>query len=119
MTTRFVASTLVDVYRDNSGLAASGSFDGYDDNPDSTVPLHRSRPAHLVLTTRKTYNQVTGRLTVVENWTGRMRPGSDVRISDRVHDTRTDSWFVVDSVNAPALVIGAADVKMELTRISR
>lgn len=119
MTTRFVASTLVDVYRDNSGLPGSGAFDGYDDPADSTVPLHRARPAHFQLKTRKTFDQVTGRLTVIESWTGRMRPGSDVRISDRVHDTRTDSWFVVDSVVTPVLVIGTADVRMELTRISR
>jgi hypothetical protein len=119
VTTRFVATTLVDVYRDNSGLPATGAFDGYDDELPSTTPLHRDRPAHLYQQQVKTYDPVAGRNTSVEAWVGRMRPGSDVRISDRIYDQRANRWFVVDAVNTPVLVIGAADVKLSLTRIAR
>lgn len=119
MTSRFSASTLLDVYRDNSGLPASGAFDGYDDPADSVTPVATGLPAHLVLTNSKTNDPVAGRVTIIETWTGRLRPGADVRPSDRVRDQKTGYWFVVDHANAPPLVIGAADVKLSLTRVTR
>ena len=119
MTSRFRASTLLDVYRDNSGLAASGSFDGYDDDPDSTTPVAAGLPAHLHNGSTITLDPVTGRKTMIEKWTGRLRPGADVRPSDRVHDTRTGFWFVVDEAFAPPLVVGSADVRLKLTRVAR
>lgn len=119
MTSRFVATTRIDVYRDNSGLPASGAVDGYDDPADSSVALYVAMPAHLVEKTSKTYDPVVGRRTVIETWTGRVRPGSDVRVSDRLYDTRTGHWFVVDHARQPPLVIGAADVRLDLTRVTR
>lgn len=119
MTSRFVATTLLDVYRDNTGLPASGSFDGYDDSAESTVPILTRLPAHLAMTNSKTNDPVSGRVTVIETWTGRLRPATDVRASDRIRDRTTGFWFIVDHANSPALVIGAADVKLALTRVTR
>lgn len=116
---RFLASTLLEIYRDNTGLAASGSFDGYDDDADSTTPLSTDNPAHLHNASTVTLDPVSGRKTMIEKWTGRLRPGTDVRPSDRVKDLRTGFWFVVDEVFSPPLVIGAADVRLKLTRVAR
>lgn len=119
MTSRFVPSTYLHVYRDNAGLGASGTFEGYQDPPTSDVPLSVKMPAHLVMSNKKTYDPVSGRRTIIESWTGRMRPGADVQESDRIYDTKTGDWFVVDSVSSPPLVTGAADVKLTLTRVTR
>lgn len=120
MTSRFKATTLLDIYRDNTGLAASGSFDGYDDGADSTTPLNPvPLPADVTNRTIKTNDPVTGRTTIVESWRARLRPEVDVRVSDRVHDSRTGYRFTVDAVIAPAGAVGAADVRLEMTRIAR
>lgn len=119
MTSRFLPNTYVDVYRDNSGLAASGTFEGYDDPQPEDALLVARRPAYLIATTKRSYDRVSGRTTVVEIWTGRMRPGEDVREFDRVRDQRTGDWFTVDSVISPPLVVGAADVRLSLTRVPR
>jgi hypothetical protein len=119
MTSRFKASTILDVYRDNSGLAASGAFDGYDDDADSTTPIGVDLPAHLHNGSTVTLDPATGRRTMIEKWTGRMRPGADVQASDRIHDKRTGFWFTVDEAFAPPLVVGSADVRLKLTRIAR
>ena len=119
MTTRFRATTLLDVYRDNSGLPASGSFDGYDDDAESSTPLHAGLPADVVQQTSNVNDPVSGRVTVVERWRARLRPGADVKISDRILDTRSGHRFVVDVVVAPVGATGTADVRLEMTRISR
>lgn len=119
MTTRFRATTTLDVYRDNSGLPASGSFDGYDDDAESGTPMHAGLPADVTQRTSNTLDPVTGRVTVVERWRARLRPGADVKISDRILDSRTGHRFVVDLVIAPAGATGTADVRLEMTRISR
>lgn len=120
MTSRFKATTLLDVYRDNTGLAASGSFDGYDDNADSTTPLNAEPlPADVTNRTITSSDPATGRVTIVERWRARLRPGADVRVSDRVHDSKTGYRFTVDAVIAPAGAVGLADVRLEMTRIAR
>lgn len=119
MTSRFVPSTYAEVYRDNAGLGASGTFEGYDDSSLSNVPLYVKLPAHLVQNNKIVYDPVSGRKSIVESWTGRLRPGTDVQESDRIKDTRTGNWFMVDSVISPPLVTGAADVKLTLTRVPR
>jgi hypothetical protein len=126
VTSRFLATTLLDVYRDNAtgNLPVSGALDGYDEPVPATVPVLRQQPAHVALAgrnagSRKTYDPVTGRVTIIESWSGRARPGTDIRPSDRIHDTRTGNWFIVDGVNQPATAIGAADVTLSLTRVTR
>lgn len=119
MSSRFRATTLLDVYRDNSGLPASGSFDGYDDDALSTTPLHTALPADVVNISVKASDPATGRTSVVEKWRARLRPGVDVAVADRVLDLRTGYWFTVDAAVAPTGATGAADVRLELTRIAR
>lgn len=120
MTTRFKATTLLDVYRDNTGLAASGCFDGYSDDADSVTPLNTEPlPAHVINKTIKVYDKVTGRISAIETWRARLRPDADVFISDRIKDRQTGHWFTVDAVVAPDSVIGTADVRLEMTRIAR
>jgi hypothetical protein len=119
VTSRFVATTLLDVYRDNTGLAASGSFDGYNDDAPSAVPLLTRRPSHLKQSTSQPLDPVTGRVTTVERWVGRMRPGTDVQADDRIHEPSTDRWFIVNAADTPAGVTGAADVRLTLTRVAR
>lgn len=119
MTSKFVATTLLDVYRDNSGLPGSGAFDGYDDNPESTTPVATRLPSHLHMKTRNALDPVTGRTSTIESWTGRMRPGADVRQDDRLREPRTGRWFIVNGVDIPAGGTGANDVTLTLTRIAR
>jgi hypothetical protein len=120
MTSRFIATTLIDLYRDNTGQLITGGFDGYDDHPaESATPLHTRLPAHLTLRTKNVYDPVSGRGTLIESWFGLLRPGADVQESDRLHDLKTGNRFTVDSVNMVPLVVGAADVRLTLTRIAR
>lgn len=119
MTTRFRATTLLDIYRDPSRLPASGAFDGYDDDPESATPLYSELPADVTQGTSTVNDPVSGRVTIVERWRARLRPGSDVRVSDRVLDRRTGHRFTVDLVITPVGATGAADVRLEMTRISR
>ncbi len=126
MTSRFMATTLLDVYRDNAtgALPASGALDGYDEAPATSTPVLAAVPAHVALGgrqagTRKTYDPVTGRVTIIETWVGRARPGTDIRASDRLFDRYTGRWFIVDGAQAPATTIGASDVTLSLTRVTR
>ena len=119
MTSRFVATTLLDVYRDNTGLPASGAFDGYNDDAPSAVPMLIKLPSHLKQSASQPLDPVTGRVTTVERWVGRMRPGTDVQADDRIHEPSTGRWFIVNAAEAPAGVTGAADVRLTLTRVAR
>lgn len=119
MTSRFVATTLLDIYRDNTGLAASGSYDGYNDDAPSTVPVSTGLPSHLKQSTTQPLDPVTGRVTTVERWVGRMRPGADVKVDDRLYEPGSGRWFIVNAADTPAGVTGAADVKLTLTRVAR
>lgn len=119
MTSRFTATTKFDLYRDNTGLPASGSFEGYDDTAESTTPLYVALPAHLVASSQSTKDPVSGRRTIVQGWTARLRPGVDVQESDRLLERSTGYRFIVDTVTRPPLVIGAADVRLTLTRVTR
>jgi hypothetical protein len=118
VSSKFRATTLLDLYRDNTGLPASGSFDGYDDDALSTEPLHEALPADVTNITTKASDPVTGRTSIVEKWRARLRPGADVQVADRILDLRTGHWFTVDAAVAPVGATGAADVRLELTRIA-
>jgi hypothetical protein len=120
VTSKFVASTRLDLYRDNSGLAASGSFDGYNDDPVSTTPLYVALPADITDMSKQVFNRATGRMSIIEVWVGRLRPGVDVREQDRLFDTYNGNWFTVDKVTRqPGLAVGSSDAKLSLTRIAR
>lgn len=119
MSTKFRATTRVDIYRDNSGLPASGSMDGYDDDALSTDPLYAARPADVTNQSTIANDPVTGRTSVVEKWRARLRPGVDVHTADRIQDKQTEYWFTVDAVITPAGATGSADVRLQMTRIAR
>jgi len=119
MTSRFVATTVLDIYRDNTGLAASGSYDGYNDDAPSDTPVLVDLPSHLHKSTTQPLDPASGRVTTIERWVCRMRPGTDAREDDRVHERSTGRWFIVNAVDLPAGVTGAADVKLTLTRVAR
>lgn len=63
-----------------------------------------------------TFQPVNGRGGVVEEFTVRLRPGTDVTENDRLRDERTGAVYQVKAVFTPQSVVGFADVRVIAVR---
>lgn len=117
----FVPNTTASIYRaqgaanvygetqdDNTTVAASGLpvgiKEGWGSTSENTTPQTWDRPTSL-------------RSTLVEVFTIRFRPNTDVQEGDRVKDERNNLWFQVTDVVQQYSVAGYADVRVRATRI--
>lgn len=110
--TAFLPSTRVTVTR------SAGAVDAWGDQTAAVMDtVATAVPAAVVERRQRTYQGTEARGGVVETFTVRLRPGTDVREGDRL--TTTDGRvFVVDVVSTPDPVIGLTDVRVEARRIA-
>jgi hypothetical protein len=59
----------------------------------------------------------SGRETAVRRFTGRARPGVDIRAGDRLRDQGSASIYLVEATFATGTPTGQADTRLELRRI--
>lgn len=117
--TVFVPTTTVRVERDNGTAPATGvQVDGYGPDTSNWTPAATGVPAYLYEDSQQTWDPTAGRMTIREVVVARLRPGTDVRDRDRLVDERTSAVYQVDTVSAPASVVGAADVRAVTVRVS-
>lgn len=110
--TAFIPSTRVTVLRTEASADSFG-----DVRPDATaMSVASGVPAAVVEGRQTSYQPVDGRRGVVETYTIRLRPSTDVREDDRLLDERTGITYVVTSVSAPHSVAGIADVRVSAYR---
>ncbi len=115
------ANTTVSIYRT---LAASADeYGNYSDNNTtvlaSAVPAAVSESNYMSLTGSDMTKGLPGtfRTTLVEEFTIRMRPQTDVEEGDRLRDERNDLWFQVTNVARQYGTLGYSDVRVGATRI--
>lgn len=130
--TAFIPTTRVSVWRWSSADAdGDGAPDGMDkwgdptdssatsDAPEGSNQLVRaSVPAAVAEDLQRSYQASSGREGVVEYYTVRLRPGTDVREGDRLIDRDGVRVYQVQSVSASPGLIGLADVRTTCTRVA-
>lgn len=111
--TAFIPTTRVTVER--AELAA----DTWGDVRPSTVDLVTGVPAAITegvslagARHQLTHQPVNGRGGVIEEYTIRLRPGTDVTEDDRLRDERTGAVYQVRSVFNPQSVAGLSDIRV-------
>lgn len=57
------------------------------------------------------------RLTAVRRFTGRARPGTDIRTGDRLRDQGSATIYLVEATFETGTPIGQADIRLELRRV--
>lgn len=117
----FLPNTTVSIYRTLSTADEYGEFS--DDNTTlaaSGVPaaIQEGYRAGQSPGRQTTFRPVSGRSTVVEWFTVRLRPLVAIGEGDRIRDERNDLWFTAVDVIRPYTVAGYADVRVGATRIS-
>lgn len=108
--TAFLATHQVDLLRGDT-------TDAYGDPVDADNVVATDLPASIIEQNRRVFVPAENRMTVVRMYTGRLRPGTDVREGDRLRDRADESIYLVEAVSAPASPIGLADVRVDLRRI--
>lgn len=117
--TAFIPSTRVTIQRGELALSA------YGDELPATTAIATGVPAAVVETTSSgtaasnsqvTYQPTDGRGGVVEQFTVRLRPGTDVVEDDRLLDERTGAVYQVRSVYGAHSLVGLADVRVTAVR---
>lgn len=108
--TAFIPTTRVTVQR---GVLAA---DSWGDQRASTTVAASGVPAAVTEGVQRSYQPSGARGGVVEAFTIRLRPGTDVTEDDRLVDERTGAIYQVRSVINPQTVVGIADVRVIAVR---
>jgi len=117
--TVFVPTTTVTVERDNGTPPATGTHvPGYGDSPENWTPVATGAPAYLYEDEQRTWDPSAGRMTVREVFRFRGRPDLVLQDRDRITDEVTGSVFQVDTISPSPSVIGVADTKAILVRVT-
>lgn len=116
--TVFIPSTTVTIER------ADEAPDTWGDVRPSTTDLRTGIPAHITAgvgligrTDQRSYQAVDGRLGVVEDFTVRLRPGTDVTENDRIVDERTGAVYQALAIFHSHPIVGAADIRVFAVRV--
>lgn len=117
----FLPNTTVSIYRTLSAANEYGEFS--DDNTTlaaSGVPaaVQEGFSSGQTMSQQRASRAATGRETIVEPFTIRLRPDAQVAEGDRIRDERTELWFQVVDVIRPYSVFGSADVRIGAVRVS-
>lgn len=116
----FIPSTRVTVLR---GAAAPNSFG--DELPADT-PIATGVPAAVAeglgssqsQNTQRSFQPADQRGGVVETYTIRLRPGTDVLEDDRLLDERTGAVYQVRAIYTPPNLVGLVDVRAVAVRVA-
>lgn len=103
--TVFIPTTRVDVLRPGTAVDAWG-------DPTGAVgdPISSGVPAAVAEDLQRSYLATEQRGGIVEYFTVRLRPGTDVREGDQLRD-RNGLVYQVDAVSNPPGVVGLTDVR--------
>lgn len=94
------------------------STDALGDETATTVLAVAGLPAHVLETKQDRPGPENARTTVVETYTIRLRPGTDIREDDRLTDTASGAVYEVRSVNVdPGELYPGCDVRVVARRI--
>lgn len=109
------ATTTISIFR---GSTNDEYADEVDVNDNTT--LHASGViASIIEQSRRAFVAAESRKTVVKNSIGRCTGGTDVIEGDRVKDERTQQFYFVEAVSAPATPRGVSDVRMVLRAVKQ
>lgn len=93
------------------------TVDEYGDPIDSNVSVNAEVPISIIENSRRVFLAAEGRLTVVKEFIGRIRPGFDVREGDRLRDDNSGQIYLVEGISNPMLGTGMSDQRISLRRI--
>jgi hypothetical protein len=117
--TVFVPTTTVTVERDNGTPPATGTYvPGYGDSVENWTPVVTGAPAYLYEDEQRTWDPSAGRMTIREVTRFRGRPNLELLDRDRITDERTGDVYQVDTLTPSPSVVGVADVKAVLVRVT-
>lgn len=85
----------------------------------STVAVATAVPAHVIETREQRPGPENSRTTVVETYTIRLRPGTDVREGDRLTDSARGATYTVQTVvSSPSPLTPADDIRVTARRVT-
>ena len=117
--TVFIPTTTVRVERDNGTPPATGTYvPGYGDDTENWTPVATGAPAYLYEDEQRTWDPSTSRMTVREVTRFRARPDLVLKDRDRIVDEVTGSVYQVDTISPSPSVVGIADTKAILIRVT-
>lgn len=93
------------------------TIDEYGDPKDSDVSVNSGVPMSIVEESRRVFLAVEGRLTIIREFIGRVRPGFDIRESDRLRDDKSGRVYLVEGISQPSLATGTSDKRIFLRRV--
>lgn len=109
----FLPTAYLDIVR------GTPSRNAYHDLIASTTTVATAVPAHVIETRQARPGPENQRTTVVETYTIRLRPGTDVREGDRLTDSARGATYVVQSIVwAPSPLTPADDVRVTARRVT-
>lgn len=92
-------------------------IDEYGDPKDSDVSVAAGVPISITENNQRVYIAAEGRLTIVRQMVGRVRPGFDVREQDRLRDDTTGDIYLVEGISQPMSGVRTLDQRIFLRRI--
>lgn len=107
----FLATTTCAVYRGETESPLG------DDVPNNAVPVAgmTALPLGLVERDKRVQDPATGLWRTVRYSVGRLTPGTDVRMGDRIKDNTTGKFYAVDDIKVtPRSISGGAGLTLEL-----
>lgn len=107
----FIPTTLLTLYRGTE----KNQWD--EDVDDNTVTDMTDIPALVTEKSQRTFLPEEQRMTKIERYVIRLRPGTDVREEDRLLDKYTGAMYLVQEVINVPLIIGAPDVRVAAIRV--
>lgn len=93
------------------------TVDQFGDPIDSDNSVYASVPMCITENDRHIYLAAEGRLTIVRQAFGRVRPGFDIHESDRIKDENSGRVYLVEGMSTPGISTGTADSRFYLRRI--
>lgn len=108
----FFPTTRVSIYRGESQDAFGDPLD------DNTVSDMVDVPAFIKEQSQRTFLPEELRLTTIQRYLIRLKPGTDVREGDRVKDQYTGVWYQVQEVINLPLIAGTPSVRIAAVRIA-
>lgn len=93
------------------------TVDQFGDPMDSDESVYAGLPMSITEYDRRIYLAAEGRLTTIRQAFGRIRPGFDIRESDRIRDEKSGRVYLVEGMSTPGISTGTADSRFYLRRI--
>lgn len=92
-------------------------IDEFGDPKDSDVSVAAGVPISITENNQRVYIAAEGRLTIIRQQIGRVRPGFDIREKDRLRDDRTGDIYLVEGISQPLSGVRTLDQRIFLRRI--